>query len=123
MHDRTPIVPVPGRRGSRIRRRALAAGLLAAPVCAPLPLLTEAAGASTEAAATARRTSGSRAVKGDSGGPVHTVDGSGRAFAKGIISGGGGGGDHSGGLFGPCRLYFTDIGPANSTFPGTVARY
>ncbi|MFJ6660262.1 DNRLRE domain-containing protein [Streptomyces sp. NPDC091377] len=72
----------------------------------------------------AKKTSGSCTVKGDSGGPVYTVDGSGRAFAKGIISGGGGGGgDNSGGLFDPCWLYFTDIGLANSAFPGTVARY
>ncbi|MFF9484514.1 DNRLRE domain-containing protein [Streptomyces sp. NPDC014676] len=72
----------------------------------------------------AKKTSGSCTIKGDSGGPVYTVDGSGRAFAKGIISGGGGGGgDDSGGLFDPCWLYFTDIGLANSAFPGTVARY
>jgi hypothetical protein len=72
----------------------------------------------------AKKTSGSCTINGDSGGPVYTVDGSGRAFAKGIISGGGGGGgDNSGGLFDPCWLYFTDIGLANSAFPGTVARY
>ncbi|WP_409473013.1 trypsin-like serine protease [Streptomyces sp. HC307] len=71
----------------------------------------------------AKKTSGSCTVKGDSGGPTYTVDGSGRAYAKGIISGGGGGGgDNSGGLFDPCWLYFTDIGLANSAFPGTVAR-
>ncbi|GAA4030628.1 hypothetical protein [Streptomyces plumbiresistens] len=59
------------------------------------------------------------------GGPVYTVDGSGRAFAKGVISGGGGGGGggDSGGLFDPCWLFFTDIGLADSAFPGTVARY
>lgn len=50
------------------------------------------------------------------------IDSSGRDFAKGIISGGRGG-DHSCGLFDPCRLYFTDIGLADSPFPGTVARY
>lgn len=72
----------------------------------------------------AKKTSGSCTIKGDSGGPVYTVDGSGRAYAKGIISGGGGGGsDNSGGFFDPCWLYFTDIGLANSAFPGTVARY
>ncbi|RPK53022.1 tRNA3(Ser)-specific nuclease WapA precursor [Streptomyces sp. ADI92-24] len=72
----------------------------------------------------AKKTSGSCTINGDSGGPVYTVDGSGRAFAKGIISGGGGGGgDNSGGFFDPCWLYFTDIGLANSAFPGTVARY
>ncbi|WP_424857087.1 DNRLRE domain-containing protein [Streptomyces sp. SAI-170] len=72
----------------------------------------------------AKKTSGTCTIKGDSGGPTYTVDGSGRAYAKGIISGGGGGGgDNSGGLFDPCWLYFTDIGLANSAFPGTVARY
>ncbi|MDX3704599.1 DNRLRE domain-containing protein [Streptomyces europaeiscabiei] len=72
----------------------------------------------------AKKTSGSCTTNGDSGGPVYTIDSSGRAYAKGIISGGGGGGsDKSGGLFDPCWLYFTDIGLANSAFPGTVARY
>lgn len=60
-------------------------------------------------------------------GPIrvkYTVDSSGQAYAKGILSGGGGGGsDNSGGYFDPCWLYFTDIGPADSAFPGTVARY
>jgi hypothetical protein len=69
----------------------------------------------------ARKTSGACVIGGDSGGPVYTVDGSGNAIAKGIISGGGG--DKSGGLFDPCSLIFTDIGPANSAFPGTVAWY
>ncbi|MGV9321189.1 DNRLRE domain-containing protein [Streptomyces sp. NPDC003660] len=70
----------------------------------------------------AKKTSGSCTIKGDSGGPVYTVDSDGDARAKGIISGGGGGGgDNSGGLFDPCWLYFTDIGLANSAFPGTVA--
>lgn len=73
--------------------------------------------------AVARKTSGSCTVKGDSGGPVYTVDGSGQAYAKGILSGGGGGNDNSGGLFDPCNLIFTDIGLANSAFPGTVAWY
>ncbi|MFJ4774264.1 DNRLRE domain-containing protein [Streptomyces uncialis] len=72
----------------------------------------------------AKKTSGSCTVNGDSGGPVYTVDSSGQAYAKGIISGGGGGGgDRSGGLLDPCWLYFTDIGLANRAFPGTVARY
>lgn len=72
----------------------------------------------------AKKTSGSCTTHGDSGGPVYTVDSSGRAYAKGIHSGGGGGGsDHSGGLFDPCWAFFTDIGLANSAFPGTVARY
>ncbi|MFI9151512.1 DNRLRE domain-containing protein [Streptomyces sp. NPDC053367] len=72
----------------------------------------------------AKKTSGSCTIKGDSGGPVYTVDGSGNAIAKGILSGGGGGGgDNSGGFFDPCWLYFTDIGLANSAFPGTVAWY
>ncbi|MEU3743766.1 MULTISPECIES: trypsin-like serine protease [Streptomyces] len=72
----------------------------------------------------ARKSSGSCTVKGDSGGPVYTVDGSGRAYAKGIVSGGGGGGsDNSGGLFDQCELIFTDIGLANSALPGTVAWY
>ncbi|MFF2996548.1 DNRLRE domain-containing protein [Streptomyces sp. NPDC057950] len=72
----------------------------------------------------AKKTSGSCNKKGDSGGPVYTVDSSGRAFAKGIISGGGGGGgDNSGGFFDPCQLIFTDIGLANSAFPGKVAWY
>lgn len=71
-----------------------------------------------------QKTSGACPVKGDSGAPVYTVDSSGRAYAKGILSRGrAGGGDHSGGLFDPCRLVFTDIGLANSAFPGTVARY
>ncbi|WP_143675147.1 hypothetical protein [Streptomyces sp. JV178] len=39
----------------------------------------------------ARKTSGSCTVKGDSGGPVYTVNSSDAATAKGIISGGGGG--------------------------------
>ncbi|WP_392749771.1 Ig-like domain-containing protein [Streptomyces sp. LN590] len=72
----------------------------------------------------AKKTSGSCTISGDSGGPVYTVDSSGRAFAKGILSGGGGGGsDNSGGLLDPCYLIFTDIGLANSAFPGTVAWY
>ncbi|MFI6125457.1 DNRLRE domain-containing protein [Streptomyces sp. NPDC051064] len=72
----------------------------------------------------ARKTSGACSIPGDSGGPVYTVDGSGRAYAKGIISGGGGGGgDKSGGLLDPCELVFTDIGLANSALPGLVARY
>ncbi|MET8409977.1 hypothetical protein ABZV34_18075 [Streptomyces sp. NPDC005195] len=72
----------------------------------------------------ARETSGACTIGGDSGGPVSTVDSAGRAYAKGIRSGGGGGGsDNSGGLFDPCSLVFTDIGLANSAFPGTVARY
>ncbi|CUM44036.1 hypothetical protein BN2537_17037 [Streptomyces venezuelae] len=54
---------------------------------------------------------------------MYTVDGSGQAYAKGILSGGGGGNDNSGGLFDPCNLIFTDIGLANSAFPGTVAWY
>ncbi|WP_371583905.1 hypothetical protein [Streptomyces sp. NBC_01314] len=56
---------------------------------------------------------------------MYTVDSSGRAYAKGIISGGSGSGSGSGGggLFDPCWLYCTDIGLANSAFPGTVARY
>ncbi|MFF2525273.1 DNRLRE domain-containing protein [Streptomyces liangshanensis] len=71
----------------------------------------------------ASKTSSACAQPGDSGGPVYTVDSSGRAYAKGIISGGGGGGsDHSGGLFDPCKLVFTDIGLANSALPGEVAR-
>ncbi|WP_078946285.1 trypsin-like serine protease [Streptomyces exfoliatus] len=70
----------------------------------------------------ARKTSGSCTVDGDSGGPVYTVDGSGQAYAKGILSGGGrGGSDNSGGLLDPCQLIFTDIGLANNAFPGTVA--
>lgn len=49
---------------------------------------------------------------------MYTVDGIGRTFAKGIISGGGGGGggggdDNSGGFFDPCRVYF-----APSPIPG-----
>ncbi|MEU0834706.1 DNRLRE domain-containing protein [Streptomyces sp. NPDC005969] len=72
----------------------------------------------------AKKTSGSCSIKGDSGAPVYTVDSSGQAYAKGILSGGGGGGsDNSGGFFDPCWLYFTDIGLANSAFPGTVAAY
>jgi hypothetical protein len=72
----------------------------------------------------AKRTSGSCTISGDSGGPVYTVDSSGRAIAKGTLSGGGGGGtDNSGGLLDPCSLIFTDIGLANSAFPGTVAWY
>ncbi|GAA3480184.1 S1 family peptidase [Streptomyces yanii] len=72
----------------------------------------------------AKKTSGSCTIKGDSGAPVYTVDSSGQAYAKGILSGGGGGGsDNSGGLLDPCWLYFTDIGLANSAFPGTVAWY
>ncbi|MHB9858309.1 DNRLRE domain-containing protein [Streptomyces sp. YIM S03343] len=72
----------------------------------------------------ARKTSGHCVIGGDSGGPVYTVDSNGAAYAKGIVSGGGGGGsDHSGGYFDPCELVFTDIGLANSAFPGTVARY
>jgi hypothetical protein len=72
----------------------------------------------------AKKTSGSCTISGDSGGPVYTVDSSGRAIAKGILSGGGGGGsDNSGGLLDPCSLIFTDIGLANSAFPGTVAWY
>jgi hypothetical protein len=72
----------------------------------------------------AERTSGACVRPDDSGGPAYTVDSSGRAYAKGIISGGGGGGrDNSGGFLGPCHLVFTDIGLANSAFPGTVARY
>ncbi|MEV7233318.1 DNRLRE domain-containing protein [Streptomyces sp. NPDC051020] len=72
----------------------------------------------------AKKTSGSCSIKGDSGAPVYTVDSSGQAYAKGILSGGGGGGsDNSGGFFDPCWLYFTDIGLANSAFPGTVAWY
>ncbi|WP_052745221.1 DNRLRE domain-containing protein [Streptomyces sp. WM6386] len=72
----------------------------------------------------AKKTSGSCTINGDSGGPVYTVDGSGQAIAKGILSGGGGGGgDNSGGFFDPCWLYFTDIGLANSAFPGKVAWY
>lgn len=72
----------------------------------------------------ARKASGTCLNGGDSGGPVYTVASSGRAYAKGILSGGGGGGgDHSGGLFDPCEMIFTDIGPANSALPGLVARY
>lgn len=72
----------------------------------------------------ARKTSGACLIGGDSGGPVYTVDSSGRAYAKGIVSGGGGGGgDRSGGLFDPCEMIFTDIGLANSALPGLVARY
>ncbi|MEV8459819.1 MULTISPECIES: DNRLRE domain-containing protein [Streptomyces] len=72
----------------------------------------------------AKKTSGSCTIKGDSGAPVYTVNGSGEARAKGILSGGGGGGsDNRGGFFDPCWLYFTDIGLANSAFPGTVAWY
>lgn len=72
----------------------------------------------------AKKTSGSCVIPGDSGGPVYTVDSQGQAFAKGIVSGGGGGGsDDSGGFFDPCWLYFTDIGLANSAFPGKVAWY
>ncbi|WP_268246503.1 DNRLRE domain-containing protein [Streptomyces xantholiticus] len=72
----------------------------------------------------AKKTSGACTIKGDSGAPVYTVDSSGQAYAKGILSGGGGGGsDNSGGYFDPCWLYFTDIGLANSAFPGTVASY
>ncbi|MFZ4264263.1 DNRLRE domain-containing protein [Streptomyces arboris] len=71
----------------------------------------------------ARKTESACVRKGDSGGPVYTVDGKGRAYARGIISGGGGGGgDHSGGLLDPCVLVFTDIGLAHSALPGTVAR-
>ncbi|MEU6524215.1 DNRLRE domain-containing protein [Streptomyces sp. NPDC046924] len=71
----------------------------------------------------AEKDSGACTTGGDSGGPTYTVDSNGRAIAKGIISGGGGGGsDNSGGFFDPCRLYFTDIGLANSALPGTVAR-
>ncbi|MER5402716.1 DNRLRE domain-containing protein [Streptomyces sp. NPDC002599] len=72
----------------------------------------------------AKKSSGACTINGDSGGPVYTVNSVGEATAKGIISGGGGGGsDDRGGTFDPCRLYFTDIGLANSAFPGTVARY
>ncbi|MEU9090219.1 hypothetical protein ACIOEW_13705 [Streptomyces sp. NPDC087901] len=39
------------------------------------------------------------------------------------INGDSGGGGDSDGLFDPCRLHFTDIGLANSAFPGTVARW
>ncbi|MGV9701514.1 hypothetical protein [Streptomyces sp. NPDC003483] len=54
----------------------------------------------------------------------YAVDSKGNAIAKGILSGGGGGGgDKSGGFLDPCYLYFTDIGLANSAFPGTVAWY
>ncbi|MET8536129.1 hypothetical protein ABZV67_30615 [Streptomyces sp. NPDC005065] len=51
----------------------------------------------------AKKTSGSCKINGDSGGPVYSSD-------------------NSGGLFDPCWLYFTDIGLANSAFPGTIAR-
>ncbi|MFB7356227.1 hypothetical protein [Streptomyces gardneri] len=61
--------------------------------------------------------------QGGLGGSVYTVDGSGPAYAKGILSGGGGGNDNSGGFFDPCELIFTDIGLANRAFPGTVAWY
>ncbi|WP_392957648.1 DNRLRE domain-containing protein [Streptomyces sp. LN245] len=72
----------------------------------------------------AKKTSGSCSISGDSGAPVYTVDSNGRAIAKGILSGGGGGGsDNSGGFLDPCYLMFTDIGLANSAFPGTVAWY
>ncbi|WP_326607806.1 hypothetical protein OG930_40890 [Streptomyces sp. NBC_01799] len=54
----------------------------------------------------ARKTSGSCTINGDSGGPVYTIDSR----------------DNSGGFFDPCWLYFTDIGLANSAFPGTTAR-
>ncbi|WNB97877.1 DNRLRE domain-containing protein [Streptomyces sp. CGMCC 4.7035] len=71
----------------------------------------------------AEKDSGACVIHGDSGGPTYTVDSSGRAYAKGIISGGGGGGsDDRGGFFDPCYLIFTDIGLANSALPGTVAR-
>ncbi len=85
-------------------------------------------GATAKNMVIAKETSGSCAEDGDSGGPVYTVDSSGRALARGILSGGGGGGgggggDNSGGFLDPCHLIFTDIGLANSAFPGKVAWY
>lgn len=72
----------------------------------------------------AKKTSGSCSIPGDSGAPVYTVDNKGHAIAKGTLSGGGrGGGDKSSGFLDPCYLYFTDIGLANSAFPGTIAWY
>ncbi|MEV5785600.1 hypothetical protein AB0M86_23355 [Streptomyces sp. NPDC051639] len=81
-------------------------------------------GTTAENMVIAKKTSGPCSKKGDSGRPVYTVDSSGRAFAKGIVSGGGGGGgDSSRGFFDPCQLIFTDIGLANSALPGKVAWY
>jgi streptogrisin C len=60
---------------------------------------------------------------GDSGGPVYTVDSSGRVLAKGIISGatGFGGSDHNAGaLERACRNIFTDIWDAYFGFPGDI---
>ncbi|MFI8307237.1 hypothetical protein ACIF80_28145 [Streptomyces sp. NPDC085927] len=50
---------------------------------------------------------------------MYTVD-SGRVIAKESIPGGGD--DNSGGFFDPCHLVLTDIGLANSAFPGTMTR-
>ncbi|MBT2401327.1 S1 family peptidase [Streptomyces sp. ISL-100] len=72
---------------------------------------------------TAEKTSSACVQKGDSGGPTYTVDGSGRAYAKGIISGGSGGGsDNSGGYLDPCHLIFTDTRLAHNALPGTVEK-
>jgi hypothetical protein len=60
--------------------------------------------------------------KGDSGGPVYTVNSAGKVVAKGLISGGGGGGsDNWGGAFDPCYVFFTDIWDAYYGLPGYLA--
>lgn len=60
-------------------------------------------------------------LKGDSGGPVFTVQSDGGIVAKGLISGGGGGGDDDfGGAWDRCRNYFTDIWEAYYGFPGVL---
>ncbi|MET8154840.1 trypsin-like serine protease [Sphaerisporangium sp. NPDC005289] len=61
-------------------------------------------------------------IKGDSGGPVYTVNSAGKVVAKGVNSGSGGGGsDNWGGALDPCRHYFTDIYEAYYGFPGVIA--
>jgi Trypsin len=56
--------------------------------------------------------------KGDSGAPVYyRYDG--KAYARGIVSGGGGGGsDGYGGALDPCILTFTDVGDAYDAYEG-----
>lgn len=117
------------RRWAQNGDKVCTGGMMTGEVCGWKVVATQAAkrytgGTTAKNMVIARKSSGSCTVKGDSGGPVYTVDGSGRAYAKGIVSGGGGGGsDNSGGLFDQCELIFTDIGLANSALPGTVAWY
>lgn len=62
-------------------------------------------------------------IAGDSGGPVYTVNSSGQAVAKGVISGatGFGGSDNFAGyLDTPCRNIFTDIWDAYYSMPGDI---